>query len=508
MSKSKAISRPFEQTAQQRAELDALRRMLDISEGTFSLSVAVCNSPALRDHLIEHVTGEVEGIQVVRVPEDARDVFDLVRQQIPNGSPRAIFVSDLEKALAEDKRSRVVQGLNVSREQWQSAFQCPVVFWLPEYVQSLVMTQARDLWSWISHQLEFVSERTSPAAGLHASFAGNISLAGNLDVHGKHFRIAELEQRIADADERLDGLLKQHVPLWLTELAHLYRSLGDLERAESSFRKMLEISERLGQLDGIAVAYTNLGLIHETRGDLTEAERMYTQSLLIDQRLGRLEGIAGDYGNLGIIREMRGESDEAEKMLCKSLEIYEHLGQREGIANANGNLAAIYLKRGDLDKAEEMIGKALRIDEELGRLEGMASHYGNLGLVYQKRGDLDNAEKMHIKSLEIDQRLGRLEGIASQYGNLGQVCQARGDLDAAEKMHNRAVEINQKLGQLENLARGYINLGSVFRARGDITKLRAYWERALALFQKIGMENEVRVVRSWISNLPKNGQQS
>jgi len=286
MSKSKAISRPFEQTAQQRAELEALRRMLDLSEGTFSLSVAVCNSPALRDHIIEHVTGEVEGIQVVRVPEDARDIFDLVRQQIPNGSPRAIFVADLEKALAEDKRSRVVQGLNVSREQWQSAFQCPVVFWLPEYAQSLLMTQARDLWSWISHNFEFVSEQATAPAGMQDSYAGNITLASNLDVHEKRFRIAELEQRIADAGEEPQGQLREHMSVWQNELAYLRRSLGDLDGAMALYKEQERICRQLGNVEGLATLLANQASALHQMGHMREALPLAEESYELASKHG------------------------------------------------------------------------------------------------------------------------------------------------------------------------------------------------------------------------------
>ncbi len=41
MSKQTATHAAFEQTAYQRAELDAFQRMLTISEGTFSLSVVI-----------------------------------------------------------------------------------------------------------------------------------------------------------------------------------------------------------------------------------------------------------------------------------------------------------------------------------------------------------------------------------------------------------------------------------------------------------------------------------
>jgi len=351
MSKSKAISRPFEQTAQQRAELEALRRMLDLSEGTFSLSVAVCNSPALRDHIIEHVTGEVEGIQVVRVPEDARDIFDLVRQQIPNGSPRAIFVADLEKALAEDKRSRVVQGLNVSREQWQSAFQCPVVFWLPEYAQSLLMTQARDLWSWISHNFEFVSEQATAPAGMQDSYAGNITLASNLDVHEKRFRIAELEQRIADAGEEPQGQLREHMSVWQNELAYLRRSLGDLDGAMALYKEQERICRQLGNLNGLQASLGNQALILQDRGDLDGAMALYKEQERICRQLGNLNGLQASLGNQALILQDRGDLDGAMALYKEQERICRQLGNVEGLATLLANQASALHQMGHMREA-------------------------------------------------------------------------------------------------------------------------------------------------------------
>ncbi|MCX5646040.1 MAG: hypothetical protein NTZ17_15380 [Phycisphaerae bacterium] len=167
MTKRTPIPGAFEQTVYQQAELDALRRMLMISEGTFSLNVATCNSPALRDHLIAQIKREMDGVEVVRVPEKAHDIFDLAHGQILDTRPRAVFIIDMEKAITEGNTNRVVQGLNVSREHWYTAYRCPIVFWLPDRVTSLLMTQARDLWSWVSPRFEFVSEQPTLAARQH-----------------------------------------------------------------------------------------------------------------------------------------------------------------------------------------------------------------------------------------------------------------------------------------------------------------------------------------------------
>ncbi len=544
MSKGKAISRPYEQTAQQRAELDALRRMLVLSEGTFSLSVAICNSPALRDHIVKHIAGEVQGIEVVRIPEDAHDILDTVRRQIPNAQARAVFVVDMEKALAEDKRNRVLQNLNVSREQWQATYRCPVVFWLPEYVISLLTTQARDLWSWVSHQFEFVSEQATPLAGLQETFAGDLGLAGNLDVHAKRFRIAELEQRIAEVGESLQGQMREHVPIWLSELAYIYYSLGEMGKAQGVFRRVLEISEKLGLFESMASAYGNLGVIYRSLGNVADAETVLNKALAIDKRLGRLEGMAADYGNLSNIHQTRGDLDKAESMLRKSIAVEEKLNRPEEMATAYGNLGLIYQKRGDFDRAEEIQNRALEMERKLGRREGIANQYGNLGVTYSEQGRFDEAEKMLIKALELNQELGRaqaiadvygnlgllyrkrdqleeaeamyrkalaiyeavdaLVGIASTYGNLGAVHQSRGDLNEAERMYRKSLEINERLGRLTGTAHQYGNLGLICEMRGNYAQAQEYGEKALVLFQRMGAKDKIARVRSWLDSLPKD----
>ena len=105
----------------------------------------------------------MDGIEVVPVPEKTQDIFDFVRGQVLDTQPRAVFIIDMERAVTEGNTDRVVQALNVSREHWYTAYRCPIVFWLPDRVTSLLMTQARDLWSWVSHHFEFVSERATPA---------------------------------------------------------------------------------------------------------------------------------------------------------------------------------------------------------------------------------------------------------------------------------------------------------------------------------------------------------
>jgi tetratricopeptide (TPR) repeat protein len=489
----------------QSAELAAMRRMLAASRGTFSISVAICNSPALRDHLIQQLTAETPDIVVLAVPEDTEDVYDFARAKVSDSPVGGLFVTNMEKLLpSAQEHYPVLRRLNAARELWGQVYHCPVVFWLPEYAATLLSVHARDLWSWKSHQFEFVSEMATATAGAMDQYAGVLALAANLDADQKRFRIAELEQRLAEAGDPPKAELAGHVAVWLGELGFLYFSLGQADAAERMLHRSLAIFEKFGRLESMAGDYSNLGIIYWTCGYLDRAEEMHRKALAIDERFGRPEGLARDYGNLGLIYQTHGDLGKAEEMYNKALAIYEKFGPLDKAATGYGNLGIIHQMRGDIVQAEEMCRKALAIFEKLGRLDGMANQYGNLGVIYQKRSDLVMAEEMFRKALAIDEKLGRLEGMAGAHSNLGGVHLVRGDLAEAEKALHKALLIDKQLGRLEGMATDYGNLGLVYQALGDQARAREFWTKARDLFAQIGIPQQTARVQDDLDSLPSS----
>ena len=483
--------------------MEALRRMLAASRDCFSLGFAVCNSPALRNELIQTLQSEVSDLCIVSIPPGTIDVFAIAIEKVAKVSASAVFVVDLEGCIPSTETEQpTIRALNASRELWERRFAYPIVFWLPEYAVTLVTRLAPDLWRYRSHVFDFVSEQETPQAAMQDQFAGDTAAASNLTAEEKRFRIAELEQRLAGIDEKPDAELLPHVVAWLSELAFLYHTVGDLDSAVKMLGKALEIDERLGRLEGMASDYGNLGLICRMRGGLERAEEMLRKALEIEQKLGRIAGSAKAYGDLGLIYWTRGDLDEAERMHREALEIHKKLGRLDGMARDYGHLGVIHWTRGDLDKAEEMHRQALDTEHSLGHLEGMAKSYSNLGLIYQSRGDLDGAERMYRKALEIEQKLGQLEGIAKGYGNLGLIYRARDDPDEAERMFRKALEIDEGLGRPDGVATAYANLGLVSAQRGDLVKARECWTKAMELFTRIGMNPEIQRTKRLLDELP------
>ncbi len=443
-----------DETSRQAAELEAFYRMLKISEGIFSISIAVCNSPALRTHLFKKITSKIEDIYILDVPSDCNNIYDVAMHTIPDHRCAAVFIYGMESLLDSTQSTHVILNiLNASRELWKESFSCPVVFWLPEYAVTLLSQQARDFWSWCSHRFEFVAELVSPQMSILDHTSGDFALASNLSETEKQFRIAELQDRIESVNFASDKSMMRYVTIWTNELVFLQMTIGNLDDAERMQRKALTTDVKLGNLESMACDYGNLGLILMTRGDLEGAEAMYRKSLEINAKLGRFKGIANQYGNLGNVMQTRGDLNGAEVMYRKSLEINKKLGRLEGMASDYNNIGGFMLEYGDHDGAYEMFHKALKIDKQLSNQAGMALVYSNLAGIMQNRGDLSGAGIMVHKSLEINQKLGNLEGIASDYGNLAIIAKLRGNTEDARVLAIKARDLLAKIGMLHKVER-------------------------------------------------------
>ncbi len=233
-------------------------------------------------------------------------------------------------------------------------------------------------------------------------------------------------------------------PVAWNGLGRIQFRLGNLDESRQAFEKTLELAGNDKQHQ--SGAYSNLGVIYKTYGQLDKAEDYHLKALEIDKNLGCKEGIAADYSNLGVICQIRGKLDKAEDYHLKSFDINKTLGRKEGMAFDYGSLGTVYHIRGELDKAEEYCVKALDINKDLSSMEGMASNYGNLGIIYQKRGNLNKAEEYYLKSLDINKKLDIKEGMAIQYRHLGIIYQTRGDLDKACELWQQSLKLFTDVG--------------------------------------------------------------
>ena len=261
----------------------------------------------------------------------------------------------------------------------------------------------------------------------------------------------------------------------------MFKSLGEYVKAEQYLQKALVITKEIGNKQGEASSYGNLGAVFQSLGEYVKAEEYLQKALAIRKEIGDKKGEAADYGNLGTVFRSLGEYVKAEEYHQKALVIRKEIGDKKGEASSYGNLGTLFQSFGEYVKAEEYHQKALVIRKEIGNKNGEATDYGNLGTVFKSLGEYVKAEQYLQKALVITKEIGNKQGEASSYGNLGVVFQSLGEYVKAEEYLQKALAIRKEIGDKNGEAVDYGNLGNVFIWLGEYAKAKEYYKKALTI---------------------------
>jgi tetratricopeptide (TPR) repeat protein len=482
-------------SARQVEELAALRRMLVVSEGCFSLSFAICNDRMLRNDLIERLRAEFAGIVVVELPAKTGDVYQTVCDHVSGESPKAIFVLDVEASVPfEAKTYPTLRSLNSSRELWER-LACPVVFWLAEYAAALVARQAPDFWRYRSHQFEFVSDRRTVRTAITERFPG-FAMVDGLPFEEKRFRVAELEQRLQEVGEPPSFDLMPHALEWLYELAYLYRHSGHFDRARELYDRALTWTESaFGSADPrTATALDNLALLLLETNRLAEAEPLQRRALFIDeQRFGKDHPkVAIRLNNLAGLLQAMNRNTEAERLMRRSLCIGEQSFGKDNpnVATNLNNFAQLLHATSRLAEAEPLMRRALLIDEQSFGKEhpNVARDLNNLAALLRDTNRPAEAELLLRRALVIDeQSFGKNHPyVATVLNNLALLLLVTNRLTDAEPLIRRALLIDeQSFGKDHpNVARDLNNLSLLFLMTNRLAEAEPLMSRVLEIFSK------------------------
>ncbi|MEI6848017.1 MAG: DUF4062 domain-containing protein, partial [Chlorobiaceae bacterium] len=106
------------------------------------------------------------------------------------------------------------------------------------------------------------------------------------------------EGKIEYARQKFSELIMETADIRILYLGYefFYRT-GDLNSAFKALNTWLNISGAEQTTPNTANVYCNLGILYRTKGEIEKAEEMFWKALVIDEALGRKDGIATHYGN-------------------------------------------------------------------------------------------------------------------------------------------------------------------------------------------------------------------
>ena len=437
---------------------DALIR-LSVFRGGFTLTAACTAAGAGLDLLL----GLLDRLLVRRYGEDRFMLHELVRQyalsradeqQLQAAQERhSVYYCSLLSGLAPDLKGRdVVAGLEaVDRDignfetAWMTAVSRRDVTALDSAREAL------DYWFYYRARFEQAREAFGTAADALRPAAAEGAAARRLlgllltQLAEKEFAVGEftqafartqealvllssLDSRVDEAHARLvlaNGLVRQSLyhearphfaavlesatagdDAYLQGAAHnglatLFSYIeGDLLRAQEHYRASLVAHRRIGNIEGVSGALTNLGACRFDLDDLDEAGRLWHEAAELAVRVGFRDREAALLNNLGSLAETSGRLDEAEQSYARSLDLRREVGNRPGIANVLNNFGRLALRQQDPVRAARLLREAAEIHRELGDRSGVSQSGSYLTRALLLLGQLDEAEQQLADALE------------------------------------------------------------------------------------------------------------
>jgi len=292
---------------------------------------------------------------------------------------------------------------------------------------------------------------TATLIGILRDRAETLREKGDLDeaLHAATAAVEKAQQTLSSEYESINEFVSS-----LEQRAVIYRELGQYELARDDYRQGIDqLDGRLDRLDQLGRLYAGLGSAHDSLGNMDRAETAWRKSLDCFERHDpplQLD-VASMANNLGALRKAAGDLDAAENFYLRALEIlHSQLGKdHEETAAVSNNLGALYLAAGFGEQAREMHMMALEVRRALfgDNHPDTAQSHNNLALALLLTGDRSWAKRHFEKSLTAFESLGTqycedLEAVSANYCDF---LRDDGEVGLAEVIDQR---VQAKLGRV------------------------------------------------------------
>jgi tetratricopeptide (TPR) repeat protein len=175
----------------------------------------------------------------------------------------------------------------------------------------------------------------------------------------------------------------------------IYRKLNNNNLAIKYYNTYKQISEKIGDKWGIAIALNNIGIINKNINNKNEALSDFYRSVDILRQLSISSLIGNVFLNLGnTYSEMRNQ-DSAEFYYNKAMDIFQKHKDNSGIGLVITNTADLYIQNKNFKKGIEMYFKALEISKTLNENDRISDIYKLISNAYQNKGDSRKALKYY-----------------------------------------------------------------------------------------------------------------
>ena len=186
----------------------------------------------------------------------------------------------------------------------------------------------------------------------------------------------------------------------LNGIGNIQLTLGNLNEADSAFRKALAGEINLGSALGQAINYANIGSIFESKENYDSAYQYYSKSLKLNIEAKSELGIALCHNHLGNIHEKLQRYNEAIDSYQEAYNLMKESSDRWHWLESSLSLIRVYLELNDNGKARALMNEAFATASEINSIE----HLSRLSLLayrlYSNEHNYQCALEYYVKSQE------------------------------------------------------------------------------------------------------------
>lgn len=202
----------------------------------------------------------------------------------------------------------------------------------------------------------------------------------------KAMEYAQLQQPLAEKSGNQDAIITSY-----DNLAWLYQSFSDYEKAITYMLNALKIKETLDDNSGISISLAGLAGIYYKMNNFSLALNYFNQALAIENKINNVEiegkkRKAAAIGNIGLCYVELGEIDKGLENYLIAVKLYTENNLEKEASTTYSNIGAVYLKhKKNYDQALQYFKLAAKsANEEVGLL---SSIHRSLAEVYNYKND-------------------------------------------------------------------------------------------------------------------------
>ncbi len=324
-------------------------------------------------------------------------------------------------------------------------------------------------------------------AGLYAEAYDLIKREGvfsDLKRFGGNATLLELSQLLLPSDHW------QPTP---DQAAYIYNHLGDAysvlgqpERAQESYLRVLELCEKRDDDTQRAWALASLGRINNALGNSKQAQVYLEEASETFRNIHNQPGLGEVFTNLGWVYYDRGQMEQARNYFEQALHIFQEVGDQREVGLVKGYLGRVADDSGQKWAAQEYYEQAVHLLKGVGDRDGEGIMLANLGRVTHVLGNSEQGRQYLEQALKMIREVGDRNSEATVMNDLGMLHAETGQVDQATTTLEEALQLRQEIGNRRGESRVLIDLGNIYMNKGQIGRAKDYFEQALRLLREIG----------------------